>query len=136
MTEILVPLADRLIVEAEEGKDTTPSGLFIPESAVEKPQRATVISAGPGRYENGVLIATTVKAGDTILYGKYTGTEIKMNGKKLLILREADVLAIVRTEPTEPTIPTTATLPGPAASQIITPVLPTVPVTNPATNVA
>jgi chaperonin GroES len=89
------PLGDRVVVKAEEAEEKTSSGLFIPDSAKEKPQRGTVISVGPGRVENGTKIEMTVKEGDTVLYGKYSGTEITLNSEEYLIMRESDILGIV-----------------------------------------
>lgn len=92
----LKPLADRLVVEPTEQEEVTAGGIILPETAKEKPQQGTVIAAGPGRMDDdGDYIKMEVKVGDTVLYAKYSGTEIKMNGKKVLILRESDVLAIV-----------------------------------------
>jgi len=92
----LKPLGDRLVVEPKEREQTTPSGLVLPETAKEKPQEGEVIAIGPGRRdEDGDRIAMDVAVGDTVLYAKYGGTEIKLDGKKLLILKESDVLAIV-----------------------------------------
>jgi len=96
MSMNLKPLADRLVVEPNEQNETTPSGLVLPETAKEKPQDGTVLAVGPGRRdEDGDRIEMDVKVGDTVLYAKYGGTEIKLDGKKLLILKESDVLAIV-----------------------------------------
>lgn len=89
------PLGDRVVVKAEEAEEITSSGLYIPDSAKEKPQRGTVISVGPGRVENGTKIEMTVKEGDTVLYGKYSGTEITLNSEEYLIMRESDILGIV-----------------------------------------
>ncbi len=92
----LKPLADRLVVEPLEQEEVTAGGIILPETAKEKPQQGRVLAAGPGRTdERGERIAMEVKVGDTVLYAKYSGTEVKMSGKKLLILRESDVLAIV-----------------------------------------
>ncbi len=92
----LKPLADRLVVEPTEQEEVTAGGIILPETAKEKPQQGTVIAAGPGRMDDdGKYVKMEVKVGDTVLYAKYSGTEIKMNGKKVLILRESDVLAIV-----------------------------------------
>jgi len=92
----LKPLGDRLVVEPKEREQTTPSGLVLPETAKEKPQDGEVVAVGPGRRdENGERIAMDVALGDVVLYAKYGGTEIKIDGKKLLILKESDVLAIV-----------------------------------------
>ncbi len=92
----LKPLADRLIVEPIEMEDVTPSGIVLPETAKEKPQRGKVLAVGPGRRdESGKRVAMDVAEGDTVLYAKYGGTEVKLDDKKYLILRETDVLAIV-----------------------------------------
>ncbi len=92
----LKPLADRLVVEPLEQEDVTAGGIFLPETAKEKPQQGKVIAAGPGRVDDeGKRVNMEVKVGDRVLYAKYSGTEIKLDGKKVLILREADVLAVV-----------------------------------------
>jgi chaperonin GroES len=96
MSMNLKPLADRLVVEPKEREETTPSGLVLPETAKEKPQEGVVIAAGPGRRDdNGNRIDMDVTTGDHVLYAKYGGTEVKIDGKKLLILKESDVLAII-----------------------------------------
>lgn len=92
----LRPLADRLVVEPKEREETTASGIILPETAKEKPQEGEVLAVGPGRRDDdGDRIEMDVAVGDTVLFAKYAGTEIKMDGKKLLILKESDVLAIV-----------------------------------------
>jgi chaperonin GroES len=92
----LKPLADRIVVEPVEQEEVTAGGIILPETAKEKPQQGKVIAAGPGRTdEDGKRVAMEVKVGDKVLYAKYSGTEIKLDGKKVLILRESDVLAIV-----------------------------------------
>jgi len=92
----LKPLGDRLVVEPKEKETTTASGLVLPDTASEKPQQGTVIAVGPGgRDEDGDRIDMDVKEGDTVLFAKYAGTEIKVDGKKVLILKESDVLALV-----------------------------------------
>lgn len=92
----LKPLGDRLVVEPRERESTTASGLVLPETAKEKPQEGEVIAVGPGRRdEDGKRIEMDVKVGDVVLYAKYGGTEVKIDDKKLLILKETDVLAIV-----------------------------------------
>lgn len=92
----LKPLGNRLVVEPIEEEEITAGGIVLPETAKEKPQKGKVLSAGPGdRNDKGDRIAMDVKKGDTVLYAKYAGTEIKMDGKKLLILRESDVLAVL-----------------------------------------
>ncbi len=96
MSTKLTPLADRIVVEPQEQEEVTASGLVLPETAKEKPQQGDIIAAGPGRRDDaGKRIDMDVKVGDTVLYAKYAGTEIKIDGKKLLILKESDVLAIV-----------------------------------------
>jgi chaperonin GroES len=89
----LHPLGDRVIVEPMEQDETTPSGIVLPETAKEKPQKGTVLAAGPGRVEDGKRIAMEVKVGDVVIYARYGGTEYKADGKKLLILSEKDILA-------------------------------------------
>jgi chaperonin GroES len=92
----LKPLSDRLVVEAVEQSDHTVMGLFLPATAKEKPQEGKVVAAGPGaRKENGERIAMDVKVGDIVLYAKYAGAPIKVQGKEYLIFKENDVLAIV-----------------------------------------
>ena len=85
------PLADRVLVEPAPAEDKTASGIIIPDTAKEKPQRGTVVAVGPGKKDE----PTTVKEGDTVLYGKYSGTEISLEGTDYLIMRESDILAIV-----------------------------------------
>ena len=89
------PLSDRVVVRPAPAEEKTSSGLFIPDTAKEKPQKGTVVAVGQGRYENGTKIDMTVKEGDTVLYGKYAGTEITLDGEEYLIMREADILGIV-----------------------------------------
>ena len=89
------PLGDRVVVKPQPAEEKTASGLFIPDTAKEKPQRGTILAVGPGRAENGTKIDMTVKAGDTILYGKYAGTEINLDDDDVLIMRESDILGIV-----------------------------------------
>ncbi len=93
----LRPLGDRLIVEPLEQELRTESGLFIPETAKEKPQQGHVLAVGPGNFKEGSSerIPMDIKAGDRILFAKYAGTDIKLSGKELKILRENDVLAIL-----------------------------------------
>jgi chaperonin GroES len=92
----LKPLGGRVIVEPIEQEEMTAGGIILPETAKEKPQEGKILAAGPGeRDEAGNRIALEVKIGDKVLYAKYSGTEVKMDGKKLLILRESDILAIV-----------------------------------------
>jgi chaperonin GroES len=92
----LKPLGDRLVVEPLETEQTTLSGLILPETAKEKPQKGSVLAVGPGgRDDQGQRIALDVQVGQVVLFTKYGGTEIKLDDKKLLILREGDILAIV-----------------------------------------
>ena len=96
MTLKLKPLGNRLVVEPLEAEEVTAGGIVLPETAKEKPQKGTVLSIGPGeRDDKGKRIEMDVQKGDTVLYAKYAGTEIKVDGKKLLILKETDVLAII-----------------------------------------
>lgn len=96
MSMNLKPLGDRLIVKPIEQEETTAAGIVLPETAKEKPQKGEILAAGPGgRDDSGERIEMEVSVGDTVLFAKYSGTEIKMDGDKLLILRESDVLAIV-----------------------------------------
>jgi chaperonin GroES len=96
MSMNLKPLGDRLVVEPKEREEVTASGLVLPETAKEKPQEGEVIAVGPGRRDDdGKRVEMDVSLGDTVLYAKYAGTEVKIDGKKLLILKESDVLAIV-----------------------------------------
>jgi chaperonin GroES len=89
------PLSDRVVVKATDEAEQMRGGLYIPDTAKEKPQQGEVIAAGPGKYEDGKLVPMSVKVGDKVLYGKYSGTEITLDGDQYLILRESDVLAIV-----------------------------------------
>ncbi len=90
------PLGNRVVVEPTEQEQLTASGIVIPDTAKEKPQRGKVLAVGPGsRLESGARQDLDVKVGDTVLYAKYGGTEVKIEGKTLLILREDDILAIV-----------------------------------------
>ena len=93
----LQPLADRVVVRANEREEMTLSGIVLPDTAKEKPQEGTIVAVGPGRLnDKGVRIPLEVKSGDTVLYAKYAGTEIKNDGEELLILKESDVLAVLK----------------------------------------
>jgi chaperonin GroES len=93
----LKPLGGRVIIEAIEQEEMTAGGIILPETAKEKPQEGNVLAVGPGeRDEKGTRIPMDVKVGDKVLFAKYSGTEVKMDGKKLLIMRESDLLAIVQ----------------------------------------
>jgi|SRR5512141_2890799 chaperonin GroES len=90
------PLGGRVLIEPLEQEEVTAGGIVLPETAKEKPQQGKVLAAGPGeRDDKGERIPLDVKVGDTVLFAKYSGTEVKMDGKKLLILRESDLLGIV-----------------------------------------
>jgi chaperonin GroES len=92
----LKPLGGRVIVEPIEQEEMTAGGIILPETAKEKPQEGKILAAGPGdRDEDGERIPMDVQIGDKVLYAKYSGTEVKMYGKKLLILRESDILAVI-----------------------------------------
>lgn len=97
MSISLKPLGNRVVVEPIEQEEMTAGGIVLPETAKEKPQRGKVLAAGPGeRNDKGDRIALDVAEGDVVLFAKYAGTEFKLDGKKLLILRESDLLAIVK----------------------------------------
>jgi chaperonin GroES len=91
MSVNIQPLADRVLIEPAAAEQTTASGIIIPDSAKEKPQRGVVVAVGPGKPDE----PTTVKVGDTVLYGKYSGTDLQLEGKDYMIMREADILAII-----------------------------------------
>jgi chaperonin GroES len=97
MSLSLKPLGDRVIVEPIEQEDVTVGGIMLPDTAKEKPQKGKILAAGPGaRNDAGERVKMDVKVGDTVLYAKYAGTEIKLDGEKVLVLRESDILAIVK----------------------------------------
>ncbi|MHB1356082.1 MAG: co-chaperone GroES [Anaerolineae bacterium] len=98
MVVTLKPLADRVVIEPLAQEEVTASGIILPETAKEKPQKGTIVAMGPGkRDDKGVLVAMEVKVGDVVLYAKYAGTELKLEGgKQVLVLRESDILAIVQ----------------------------------------
>lgn len=90
------PLDDRLIIKPNEAEDKTKTGIYLPEGAKEKPMMGKVLAAGPGKLnDEGVRGAMSVKAGDTVVYGKYAGTEIELNGDKCMIVRESELLGVV-----------------------------------------
>jgi chaperonin GroES len=91
----VTPLADRVVIKALEESETMRGGLYIPDTAKEKPQQGEVIAVGPGRFDEGKRVPMEVKVGDKVLYGKYSGTEVTVDGEQLLILRESDVLAVI-----------------------------------------
>ena len=90
------PLADRVIVKAAEAEEVTKGGIILPDTAKEKPQQGEIVAVGPGKVsDSGNLVDMTLKTGDTVLYGKYSGTEITVDGEGVLIMRESDILAVV-----------------------------------------
>lgn len=92
----LKPLSDRLIVKALTAEETTAGGIVLPDSAKEKPQQGEVLAVGPGKQlDNGSIAAMDVKVGDRVYYGKYSGTEVKLDGQELVVLRQDDVLGVV-----------------------------------------
>ena len=92
----LKPLEDRVVVEPKEAEDKTASGIILPDTAQEKPQEATIVAMGPGKAsDSGTIVKMTVKVGDKVLYGKYSGSEVNVDGKEYLIMRESDILAIL-----------------------------------------
>ena len=95
MASTIKPLGDRVVVKPQDAEETTAGGLFIPDTAKEKPMRGTVVAVGPGKTENGTHVEMTVAEGDTVLYGKYAGTEIQLAGDDVLIMRESDILGVV-----------------------------------------
>ncbi len=92
----LKPLADRIIVKQSDAEEKTKSGILLPDSAKEKPTKGKVVSVGPGKFDdNGKRMEIGVRAGDNIYYGKYSGTDVEVDGEKFVILRESDVLGVL-----------------------------------------
>jgi chaperonin GroES len=93
----IAPLADRVVIKSLEEAETMRGGLYIPDTAKEKPQQGEIVAVGPGKFDEkgGQRIPMDVKLGDKVLYGKYSGTEVTVDGEQLLILRESDVLAVI-----------------------------------------
>ncbi len=91
----VAPLADRVVIKPLEDAETMRGGLYIPDTAKEKPQQGEIVAVGPGRFEDGKRIPLDVAVGNRVLYGKYSGTEVTVEGDSLLILRESDILAII-----------------------------------------
>ena len=89
------PLADRVVIKALEETEQMRGGLYIPDTAKEKPQQGEIVAVGPGRFDEGKRVPMELKVGDKVLYGKYSGTEVTIDGEQLLILRESDVLAVI-----------------------------------------
>jgi chaperonin GroES len=93
----LVPLEDRVLVKLVEREEKTSSGIVLPDTAQEKPQKATVVATGPGKYDNnGTLVPMPVKKGDLVLFAKYSGTEVKLDGEEYLVLRATDILGVLK----------------------------------------
>lgn len=91
----LVPLGDRVIIQQLEAEETTKSGIVLPGQAKEKPQQAVVVAVGPGGNIDGKEVTMHVKVGDKVIYSKYAGTEVKVDGKEMLVIKQNDILAIV-----------------------------------------
>jgi chaperonin GroES len=90
------PLHDRVLVRRIEGDDRTKGGIIIPDTAKEKPMEGEIVSVGPGaRDDKGVMVAMSVKAGDRVLFGKWSGTEVKLNGEELIIMKESDIMGVI-----------------------------------------
>jgi len=89
------PLGDRVLIQADIAEEVTSSGLYIPDTAKEKPQQGTVVAVGPGKVENGTKVDMSVSEGDKVLYGKYAGTEVTIDGEEYLIMRESDIVGIL-----------------------------------------
>ena len=90
------PLGDRVLLKQLEAEEKTKGGIIVPDTAKEKPQEGEIVAVGKGKVEDGKTIALEVKVGDKVLYGKYSGTEIKINGEEFLIVKEEDILAIIK----------------------------------------
>src|SRR5437763_7949719 len=91
----VAPLADRVVIKELEETENMRGGLYIPDTAKEKPQQGEIVAVGPGRFDEGKRVPMDVKVGDKVLYGKYSGTEVTIDGEQYLILRESDVLAVI-----------------------------------------
>ena len=90
------PLSDRVVIKAEDAEETTASGIILPDTAKEKPQIGEVVAVGPGKNsDSGNLVKMTLKKGDKVLYGKYSGTEVKVDGEELLVMKEDDIMAVI-----------------------------------------
>ena len=89
------PLGDRVLIKADVAEEVTSSGLYIPDTAKEKPQQGTVVAVGPGKVENGTRVDMSVSEGDKVLYGKYAGTEVTIDCEEYLIMRESDIVGIL-----------------------------------------
>ncbi len=92
----LNPLADRVVIQPKEAEEKTSGGIILPDTVKEKPVEGTIVAAGPGKVaDNGELVKMAVKVGDSVLYGKYSGTEVILSGEEYLIMRESDIFAII-----------------------------------------
>lgn len=89
------PLADRVLIRPLEAEERTQGGIVLPDTAKEKPQKGEIVEVGPGRFEDGKRVPMEVAKGQKVLYGKYSGTEVKINGDEYMIMRESDILAIL-----------------------------------------
>ncbi len=89
------PLADRVLIKPLEAEERTQGGIVLPDTAKEKPQKGEIVEVGPGRFEDGKRVPMEVAKGQKVLYGKYSGTEVKINGDEYMIMRESDILAIL-----------------------------------------
>jgi chaperonin GroES len=99
MAQTLQPLGDRILVQPIERQETTKGGIYLPDTAKEKPQEGKVLAVGPGKLsEDGKRIAMDIKVGDTVLYARYGGTEYKLDGVEVMILRESDILGVMVTK--------------------------------------
>ncbi|MBR6228165.1 MAG: co-chaperone GroES [Eubacterium sp.] len=92
----LVPLADRVVLKQLDAEETTKSGIVLPGSAQEKPQQAEVVAVGPGGMVDGKEVAMQVKKGDQVIYSRYAGTDVKLDGEEFVIVRQSDILAVVK----------------------------------------
>ena len=90
------PLGDRVVIKPTEAESQRPSGIYVAETAKEKPQKGTVVAVGPGRWEEGQLEPMTIQVGDTVLFAKYAGTEIRLNDEDVLIMSQKDILAKIQ----------------------------------------
>ena len=96
MSQKLKPLSDRVVVEAAQADDVSSGGIILPDTAQEKPQQGTIVAVGPGKAsDTGSIIKMTIKKGDKVLYGKYSGTDVTVDGNEYMIMRESDILAIL-----------------------------------------
>lgn len=94
MCRVIKPLADRVVVKVLTQEEVTSGGIVLPDTAKEKPQEGEVVAVGPGKYEDGKHVPMTVKVGEKVIFSKYGGTEVKVDGEEYLILRESDILAV------------------------------------------